>query len=209
MARTALITGSGKRRVGNAIASLLASRGFDIAVHYHTSADDARDTCAELQRAGVRAAPFRADLRSEAEISAMLEAVYSEFGRLDALVTAHGSWPAIPFESTTGADLMRQFEIEVLGTFLCCQRVGLRMAGQAEGGAIVTIGDWAVARPYAGYAAYFAAKGSIPTLTRTLAVELAARNPAVRVNCILPGPVMVPEHVSGEEKRRIAGGTLV
>ena len=46
---------------------------------------------------------------------------------------------------------------------------------------IVTLGDWAVARPYAGYAAYFPSKGAIPTLTRTLAVELGSAAGAVAV----------------------------
>ena len=45
------------------------------------------------------------------------------------------------------------------------------MVEQPQGGAIVNIGDWATARPYRNYAAYFAAKGSIPTLTRAFAVE--------------------------------------
>ena len=83
------------------------------------------------------------------------------------------------------------------------------MVGQPEGGAIVTIGDWACARPYANYAAYFLSKGAIPTLTRTLAVELAARNRAVRVNCILPGPVMLPEDLSTPEVQGVVPGTLL
>jgi pteridine reductase len=83
------------------------------------------------------------------------------------------------------------------------------MAAQPEGGAIVTIGDWAVARPYPDYAAYFVSKGAIPAMTRALAVELALRNPAVRVNCILPGPVMLPPDLAPEERARAVAGTLV
>ena len=67
------------------------------------------------------------------------------------------------------------------------------MVAQPEGGAIVTIGDWSCRRPGRDYAAYYISKGTLPTMTRMLAVELARRNPRVRVNCILPGPVMVPE----------------
>jgi pteridine reductase len=83
------------------------------------------------------------------------------------------------------------------------------MAGQPEGGAIVTIGDWATVRPYLNYAAYFPSKGAIPTITRNLAVELARRNPAVRVNSILPGPVMLPEDLSAEERAEAVAGTLL
>ena len=49
----------------------------------------------------------------------------------------------------------------------------------------------------------------MPTLTRALAVELAHRNPRVRVNCIEPGPVMVPENVSEHEVKGVIAGTLL
>jgi pteridine reductase len=73
----------------------------------------------------------------------------------------------------------------------------------------VNIGDWATARPYPDYAAYFLSKGSIPTLTRMFAVELASRNPRVRVNAILPGPVMLPDDLPALERERSIRGTLV
>ena len=123
--------------------------------------------------------------------------------------TAAAVWEPKPLESVTADDVRRQFEINTLGTFLCCQRAGLLMVEQPEGGAIVTIGDWATARPYPGYAAYFPSKGAIPTLTRCLAVELARRNPKVRVNCILPGPVMLPEDLPEEERHEAMAGTLL
>ena len=78
-----------------------------------------------------------------------------------------------------------------------------------EGGSIVTIGDWATRRPYPNYAAYFVGKGAIPTITRSLAVELARRNPNVRVNCILPGPVMLPEDLDEAETKGAVAGTLL
>jgi pteridine reductase len=96
-----------------------------------------------------------------------------------------------------------------LATFLCCQLAGAVMVEQPEGGAIVTIGDWATVRPYRNYAAYFAGKGAIPTISRTFAVELAQRNPAVRVNCILPGPVMPPDNLSEHEVKGAVAGTLL
>src|SRR5262249_32698593 len=94
-------------------------------------------------------------------------------------------------------------------TFLCCQHVGLAMVAQPEGGCIVNFGDWAEIRPYLNYAAYFPSKGAVTTMTRSLAVELASRNPRVRVNCILPGPVMLPPDLSAEERQHSIAGTLV
>jgi pteridine reductase len=207
--RVALITGSGKRRIGNTVALALAERGYHIALHYHHSAEEARQTVEQLQRKGVQAAAFQADIAQEAEILRLFDQVMSTFQRLDVLVAAAAVWQAKPLEEVTAADVRRQFEINALGVFLCCQRAGLIMVGQPEGGSIVTIGDWAIARPYANYAAYFVGKGSIPTITRTLAIELARRNPAVRVNCILPGPVMLPENLSEHEVQGAVAGTLL
>jgi pteridine reductase len=83
------------------------------------------------------------------------------------------------------------------------------MVRQPEGGCIITFGDWALARPYVGYAAYFLSKGAVPALTRTLAVELGTRNPRVRVNCIMPGPVMLPLELTEAQRRQAIDATLV
>jgi len=207
--KIALITGSGKRRVGNAVALALAERGYDIALHYNRSAEEARQTVAQLEQKGVRAAAFQADVSEETDVARLFDAMLAAFGRLDVLVTAAAVWQPQPLEDVTAADVRRQFDVNTLGTFLCCRRAGLIMAAQPEGGAIVTIGDWATARPYPGYAAYFVSKGAVATLTRALAVELAQRNPAVRVNCIEPGPVMVPENLDEHEVKGIIAGTLL
>ncbi len=207
--KVALVTGSGSRRMGNVIARALAERGFDIALHYRRSAGDASETVAELEGLGVRAAAFQADLRREADVAALFGALRERFGRLDVLVTAAAVWERQPLETVCADDVRRQFEINTLGTFLCCRHAGLLMAAQPQGGAIVTIGDWAVARPYHDYAAYFAAKGAIPALSRAFAVELASRNRAVRVNCILPGPVMLPADLAADEAADAVEGTLL
>ena len=203
------MTGAGKRRVGNAVARMLGARGYAVALHYNRSAEEAQQTVIELKERGVRARAFQADVSSEADVERLFHETTASFGRLDVLVTAAAVWNPKPLEQVAAEDVRRQFEINALGTFLCCQKGGLIMVSQPEGGAIVTIGDWAVARPYPEYAAYFPSKGAIPTITRTMAVELARRNPAVRVNCILPGPVMLPQDLSHQEREQAIAGTLV
>lgn len=209
MTKIALITGSGKRRVGNVVAAALADRGYHIALHFNRSADEAKQTVAELRQKGVRAAAFQADMADEIDIARLFDEVLSAFGRLDVLVTAAAIWEPMPLENVTAEDVRRHFNINTLGTFLCCRRAGLIMADQPEGGSIITIGDWATARPYPNYAAYFVSKGAIPTLTRDLAVELAQHNTAVRVNAILPGPVMLPENLSEHDVKGAVAGTLL
>jgi pteridine reductase len=207
--KVALVTGSGKRRVGGAIAAALAERGYAVALHYNRSAEEARQSLTALRSYGVRAEAYQADVADETSVARMFQELMRTFGRLDVLVTAAAVWDRRPLEETTADDVRRAFDVNALGTFLCCRQAGRIMVRQPQGGAIVTIGDWACARPYGDYAAYFLSKGAIPTLTRALAVELARRNRAVRVNCILPGPVLLPEDLSDAEVKGAVAGTLL
>lgn len=211
MAKTkvALVTGSGKRRVGWHVAEALAARGYAVAVHYYTSADEAAETAEHLQTKGVPAGAFQADLTNEAAAKALVENVLKRFEGIDVLVNCAAIWPAKPLEEVTAADVRRTFEANTLGTFLCCQHAGLAMVAQPEGGSIVNVGDWAIVRPYLDHAAYFASKGAIPSLTRAMAVELGTRNPNVRVNCVLPGPVMLPDDMPAAERKRVIAATLL
>ncbi len=208
-----LVTGSGKRRIGNVVAAALAERGYSIAVHYNRSAEEAEGTVAQLEKQsrtpGFQAVALRADMAEPSQIDGLFDEVLDRFGRLDVLVTSAAVWDRTPLEEVTAEDVRRQFDINALGTFLCCRRGGLIMVDQPEGGAIVTIGDWAAARPYLNYSAYFVGKGAIPTITRDMAIELATRNPNVRVNCILPGPVMLPDDLSEAEVQGAVAGTLL
>src|SRR5262245_36092074 len=207
--KVALVTGSGKRRVGWHVADALAGRGYAIAVHYRSSAAEATATVEQLRSRGVQAEAFAADLTDEDAVAELIKRTRERFGRLDVLVNCAAVWNSKRLEDVTAADVRHYFETNTLGTFLCSQQAGLAMAKQPEGGNIIVIGDWASVRPYLHYAAYFPSKGALPTLTRSLAVELASRNPNVRVNCILPGPVMLPADLSAAEKRHAIEATLV
>ena len=207
--RVALVTGSGKKRVGAVVADALARRGYAIAVHYRTSAAETAETVAALRTLGTDAEAFPADLADEVAVRDMIHSVLTKFGRIDVLVNCAAVWKSKPLEEVTAADVRLHFDTNALGTFLTCQHAGLAMAKQPEGGVIVNVGDWAEVRPYLGYAAYFPSKGAVTTMTRSRAVELGHRNPNVRVNAVLPGPVMLPPELSATEKAEAIRGTLV
>lgn len=206
--RVALVTGAGRRRVGSYVAEALAARGYAVALHYHSAKAEAEESASELAARGAPAVALPADLRDEASARALVEAVAARFRRLDVLVNCASVWPRKSFEEVTAGDVRTSFEVNVLATFVCSQQAGLLMVRQPEGGSIVNFGDWAEARPYPDYAAYFATKGSIPALTRCLAVELGMRNPRVRVNCILPGPVLFAPELPEAERRQSVARTL-
>lgn len=205
----ALVTGSGARRVGNAVARTLAARGYRVAIHANLSRADADATAEAIRAGGGEADVFLADLTEEAAARKLVDDVHARFSRLDVLVNAAAIWRPMKLEQVTAEELRQNFEINTLATFVCAQQAGLKMADQERGGAIINIADWAVARPYVNYAAYFPSKGAIGTMTRSLAVELAARNPRVRVNCIEPGPVMLPASLTPQERAEAIAGTLV
>ncbi len=203
-----LITGAG-RRVGNRVTRALAAGGYRLALHANRSLAEARATADELRATGTEAIAVQADLADEAATRAMVASVGEHFGRLDALVNNASVWSAKRLEEVAAADVRRHLEVNTVATFVCGQAAGLLMAEQPTGGSIVNIGDWATARPYVDYAHYFASKGSVESLTRAMAVELAERNPRVRVNAILPGPVLFPEELSESERGELIESTLV
>jgi pteridine reductase len=207
--KVALITGAGKKRLGNAIARRLADEGYCVAIHYNSSQADAFRLKRMLEKKGNDAETFQADLRKEDEVEGLTNAVFKRFGRIDVLVNSAAVWRPVSLEDVDSEELRLNYEANTMGTFFTCQKVGLRMVKQISGGCIINIGDWCVARPYLNYAAYMASKGAIPTLTRTFAHELAERNSRIRVNCIMPGPVMLPKEMPEKEKAQAIDATLL
>ena len=208
-APVALITGVGKRRVGWHLADALLARGYRLALQYRTSSEVADELVATAKAKKLDAIALHADVTDEASVHSMVDATLKRFGQIDVLVNAAAIWQRKKLEETTAADVRLHFETNALGTFLVAQRVGLAMVRQASGGSIINIGDWAEVRPYLNYAAYFPSKGAVMAITRSLAVELGTRNPRVRVNCVMPGPVMLPEDMPDEERQQAIDATLV
>jgi pteridine reductase len=207
--RVALITGSGRRRLGWHVADALARRGYAVALQYRTSQAEAEAAAASFREAGVEAEAFYADVTVEDDVRRLVQQVLQRFGRIDVLANCAAVWSPKRLEDVTAADVRGFLEANTLGTFLAAQHAGLAMVRQPDGGSIINFGDWAVVRPYLNYAAYFPSKGAIPALTRALAVELGTRNPRVRVNCILPGPAMLPADLPAAEREQAIAGTLV
>ena len=207
--KVAMVTGGGGRRVGSVVALALAEDGYDIALHYHRSVQGANEVAETVRSKGVDCHLFQADVSVESDVNRMFLEMTDRFGRIDVLVTTASIWRSFRLEEVTAEEMLRSYGVNALGTFLCAKQAGLTMIEQAEGGSIVTIGDWAIQRPYLDHLPYFVAKGTIEAMTRSLAVELAHRNPKVRVNCIHPGPVLYPPDTSEAERKMLVESTLV
>ena len=205
----AFITGSAAPRVGRRIAEYFLSHGFRLVFHAHQTASAAAEFVAGINRGGQSAMLVTGEVQDEANVSSWLAETLERMGRVDVLVNSAAIWDPTPLESMRAVDYQRFYQVNTLGTALCGQHFGLAMTKQASGGAIVNIGDWAVARPYRDFAAYFSSKASIVGVTQSLAVELAQRNPRVRVNAVLPGPIQLAEGISPELQQRIIDDCLL
>jgi len=201
--KVALVTG-GAIRVGRAIATELASAGFDIAFTYHTSEDAARTLTAELEAAGHRVLAIAADLTQPRMRPPVVARVEAELGGLDALVNS-----AAVFTRTRLADLTEERFTDVLRTNLEAP-VFLSLAAaralRVRHGAIVNIADIYGAFPLRDYLAYSVSKAALVAATRSLAVELA---PEVRVNAVAPGIAIFPPDYTEAVKERMLSRTLL
>ncbi|MSR30171.1 MAG: SDR family oxidoreductase [Gemmataceae bacterium] len=204
----ALITGSCHHRLGWHIAQALGKAGIQVGVHSR-SRDAAVATVNQFKSEGGQAHAFSGDLADESQVEAIFQQIKQSWGRIDVLVNCASVWESKPLEKTSAQDVRKHFEANILAPFLCARAAGELMILQPEGGCIINFGDWAESRPYPGYSAYFAVKGAIPAMTRSLAVEFALKNPTVRVNCILPGPVLFPDNLPAEEIQEAIAGTLL
>lgn len=207
-APVALVTGSA-RRVGRHVAEHLAAEGYRIAVHANRSLAEAESFASALSGNGIEAKAFQADLSDNQAVEDLFDKVHWYFGRIDVLVNSASIWYPTPLEELEHSQVETMFRTNTLAVLQCCRWAGLRMIEQRTGGAIINIGDWSVTRPAQGFAAYLASKGALEALTRSLAVDLAAENPAIRVNAILPGQVLLPEGATETRREAALQATLV
>ncbi|MBI2104479.1 MAG: SDR family oxidoreductase [Candidatus Omnitrophica bacterium] len=197
--RVVLVTG-GARRLGRAIALALAERRARVAFSYRTSAREARQTLAALERLGAEALAIRADLSRADEVRRLIERVRRRFGRLDVLINSAATFDRTPFGALTERDWDRALDANLKGPFLCALYASRLMRARG-GGKIINLADWAAVRPYRDYLPYCVSKAGVLGLTRALAKELA---PGIQVTAIAPGPILPPGRMSQAARERIA-----
>lgn len=183
----ALITGAG-RRVGAVIARTLHAAGYDLALHYRRSADEARTLANELeQQRPASTLLIQAELADLTALSPMIEHVLAHYGRLDALVNNASAFFPTPLGTATPTQWDELFASNAQAPFFLSQAAipALREAR----GAIVNLLDIYAERPLANHTVYCMAKAALAAMTRSLALDLG---PDVRVNGVAPGAVMWP-----------------
>lgn len=203
--KVVLVTGSAKR-VGRVIALAFAAKGARIAAHYNTSAADARKLVAGAKSlSGADADIFRANLLDAAAPQKLADAVARRFGGIDILINSASLYERTPFASATPEDWDRHMAINARAPYFLAQACAPWLKRSGEG-SVINIADWAGHRPYVEFGPYCASKAALLCANKVLAKALA---PEVRVNAILPGPVLAPENMSESDKRKVAEATLL
>ncbi|MBP1775190.1 MAG: Short-chain dehydrogenase/reductase [candidate division NC10 bacterium] len=195
--KVALVTGAAKR-VGRSIALALAERGAELVVHYRTSDREAQEVLALAKKLGGKPAAVRADLSVPAEVGTMVDSALRAFGRVDILVNSAAIFYRTPFPTLTEADWDRFLAVNLKAPFLLCRQAGEIMCKQGYG-KIVNVADIAGTKVWADFIPYSVSKAGLLALTTGLAKALA---PAVQVNAICPGTVLLPDGSAPDEQAR-------
>jgi NAD(P)-dependent dehydrogenase (short-subunit alcohol dehydrogenase family) len=192
--RVAIVTG-GSIGLGRQIAEGLAEMGANLVLCARKK-ERCQQAAEELQQLGVKTLALGGDVKNPADIHAVVDAAFSQFGRIDILVNNAGiSWGA-PVEEMSLEDWNKVIETNLTGTFLCAQAVGKVMIKQGRGKIIniASVAGLGGAPPELPAIGYHASKGGVISFTKDLACKWAMHN--IQVNAIAPG--WFPTHMSNK-----------
>jgi 3-oxoacyl-[acyl-carrier protein] reductase/pteridine reductase len=181
--KTVFITG-GARRLGRAIALVMAQSGANVAFTFRSSAKETGQTLKQIEAAGVRGLAIECDLRRAEDATMSVENVLNHFGQIDVLINNAGVFQTAGFEDITVEQWDEVFAVNVRTPFLLSQRCApaLRKAR----GRIINLGSLGGEKPWATHAHYCSSKAALHMLTQVMAKALA---PDIAVNCVAPGMI--------------------
>ena len=202
----ALVTGA-QQGIGRATAVALAREGADIALNYLDDKAGAGSGAELCRKEGRRALIVQGDVARRDDAARMVAECVAGLGRIDILVNNAGVFPRVKFLDMTDADWDYLIDINLKGGFLCAQAAARQMVAEGHGGAIVNLSSGALRGAKLGVH-YSASKGGVVSMTRAMALELAAHG--IRVNAVAPGltDTAQPRYEHSDEELHVLGRAL-
>lgn len=197
----ALVTGAA-RRIGRAIAVRLARGGCRVAVHYRGSRREAEAVVREIRAAGGEAKAFAADLAKPGAPGRLVRAVAKGLGPPLVLVNNASIFPRTALLGSGPRDLDAAWEVNLRAPWLLALAAAPAMVRKGRG-KIVNLGDIHAERPLKGRGPYTVSKAAVHAMTLVLARELA---PAVQVNAVAPGAILLPEGAAPGLRKKLVRG---
>src|SRR5258707_1685697 len=170
--KVAIVTGASKG-IGAGIAKTFSAEGAAVIVNYARDQADAERVVHEITGKGGRAIAVQGDVAQTSDAQRLVAEAKKAFGRLDVLVNNAGVFSFAPFEQFSEQEFHRQFNTNVLGTFLMIEAA--LPAFDAEGGSIINIGSTERAAADPTLSSYWAPKTAAEGLRRVLSKELAPK----------------------------------
>jgi len=204
MTKTVLVTGAAKR-LGRAIALDLATHGWNVAIHYNSSEDDA-DSAAQAVRAfGAEAATLKCDLSKEAETAKLVDRAVRELGPLTALINSASLFENDDWQSASRKTWDDHIETNLRAPLVLSQMFAKQLPDNAKG-SIINIIDQRVLKPTPQFLSYSVSKSGLHWLTTTLAQGMG---PRIRVNAVGPGPTLKNPRQSDADFNRQRDATIL
>jgi glucose 1-dehydrogenase len=191
-----LVTG-GTSGIGQAIAVRFAQYGANVAINYLRQPDEATDTeqqvqacVTQVQHEGVRDVLVQGDVSREEDVERMFGKAARELGGLDVLINNAGIQVSRHSDELSSDDFDKVLAVNIRGAFLCAREAIRHFLADGKPGVIINVSSVHQLIPKPDYLGYSVSKGGMQNLTRTLALEYAARG--IRVNAIGPGATVTP-----------------
>ena len=189
--KTVLVTGA-SGGIGSAIATLFASNGAMVGIHYNTNKHDAEKVAETIRQQGGTVSLFEGDLLDQNTRDTLIDRFVSVFGRIDILINNAGAaFDYVHFSKLDSVSWDKTFDLNTKAPFYLIGRAFEQMKRTGVGGKIINVSSVSV--KYGGSANslhYSASKAALESLTVGFAREGAAHN--ILVNCIRCGVIDTP-----------------